>query len=110
MLSRVSSARPKLAAAGVCFLGLLLMPSPLLPPHQLAEAVQSVLGLSWKGCYLLAAVALHTLFYGSIGLLAAFASPQASSPRGRSFQLVVVPAVVIAGAVIIRSVKVGHVH
>jgi hypothetical protein len=44
MLSRMKS---RIAVAGVVVVALLVVPAPLLPPHRLAEAVQSTLGVGW---------------------------------------------------------------
>jgi len=61
-----SNAKAKLAA-GVILLALLIVPAPLLPPHRLAEVVQSVLGVGWKAAYLVAAVGLQIGFYRGVG-------------------------------------------
>src|SRR5262245_48601689 len=102
------SARKEMAGV-VVLLALLIVPAPLLPPHRLAEAVQSTLGVGWKAAYLLAAVGLHVGFYGSVGVLAALAVKRAPTLRGRLLQVVIVPLVVVGMAVIVRSVKLGHV-
>src|SRR5262245_35198371 len=102
-----SNAKAKLAA-GVVLLALLIVPAPLLPPHRLAEVVQSVLGVGWKAAYLLAAVGLQTGFYGSLGVLAALAVPPAPTLRGQLLQIGVGPLVVVGVALIIRSVKLGQ--
>jgi hypothetical protein len=98
----------KLAAAGVVFLALLAVPAPLLPPHRLAEAVQSAAGISWETAYLVAAILLRALFYGSLGLLGAFVTNPASSLRRRALQIIVLPLVIIGVAVTVRSIKMGH--
>jgi hypothetical protein len=64
-------------AVGVLLLTLLLLPAPLLPPHRLAEAVQSVFGVSWKMACFAAAIGLHAVLYGSLGMIAAFSVRQA---------------------------------
>ena len=61
-----SNAKAKLAA-GVILLALLIVPAPLLPPHRLAEVVQSMLGVGWKAAYLVAAVGLQIGFYRGVG-------------------------------------------
>jgi hypothetical protein len=98
----------KPAAAAMVLFALLLVPAPLLPPHFLAEAMQSMLGVSWKTAYLVAVVGLQTVFYCSIGMLSAFSVKRAPTLRGRLLQIVVLPVVVVGVAVIIRSVKMGH--
>ena len=103
-----SNANAKLAAAGVVLLALAVVPAPLLPPHRVAEAVQSMLGVGWKAAYLAAAVGLQIGFYGSLGVLAAFSVNGASTLRGRLLQIGVVPVAVVGVAVLIRSVKAGH--
>jgi hypothetical protein len=40
----VANAKAKLTAASFVLLALLIEPAPLLPPHRLAEAAQSMLG------------------------------------------------------------------
>jgi len=95
-------------AAGLVLLALLIVPSPLLPPHRFAEAVQSMLGVSWKAGYFAAAVGLQSLFYGSLGVVATFALRRAPTPGGRFLQIAFTPAVVVGMALMIRSVRVGH--
>jgi hypothetical protein len=97
----------KMAAAGVVLLALLIVPAPLLPPHRLAEAVQSMLGIGWKAAYLVSAVGLQVVFYGSVGVLATFAVKRALTVPGRLIQIGLVPLVVIVVALIIRSAKLG---
>jgi hypothetical protein len=99
----------RLAFTGVVLLALLIVPAPLLPPHWLAQMVQSILGVGWKAAYLVAALGLQGAFYGSLGVLAALAVPRAPTLQGRLRQIVVVPLVVVGAAVIIRVVKLGHV-
>jgi len=96
------------AAAGMVLLALLFVPSPLLPPHRLAEAMQTLPGINWKMAYLAAAVGLQALFYSAIGMLAAFAVQRAPTLRRRLLQIVMVPLVVVGVALVIRSVKMGH--
>jgi hypothetical protein len=103
----VSNAKAKLAAGGV-LLALLIVPAPLLPPHRFAEVVQSVLGVGWKAAYLVAVVGLQVGFYGSLGVLAALAVHPAPRLRGQLLQIGVVPLVVVGVALIVRSVKLGH--
>src|SRR5688572_21851781 len=105
----VSNAKAKsAAAAGVVVLALLIVPAPLLPPHRLAEAVQSALGVGWKAAYFVAALGLQIGFYGSLGVLAVLAVNPAPTLRGRLVQIVVVPLVVVVVALIVRSVKLGR--
>jgi len=103
-----SSARAKLLAAGTILLALILAPAPLLPPHRLAEAVMALLGVSWQAAYFLAALGLRACFYGALGVLAAFTVKRSETTRGLLLQIVTVPAVIIGTALLIRSVKVGH--
>jgi len=100
--------KTKLAAAGAILLALLLVPSPLLPPQQLAKTVQSALGIGWNAAYLATAVGLQAGFYGSLGVVAAFAVNRAPTRWGRLIQIVVLPFMVVAAALAIRSLKVGH--
>jgi hypothetical protein len=103
-----SNAKTKLAAAGIVVLALLVVPAPLLPPHRLAEAVQSMLGVGWKAAYLVAAVGLQIGFYGSLGVLATFSVTRATTLQGRLLQIGVVPVVVVGVSLVIRSAKLGH--
>ena len=96
------------AASGV-LLALVVMPAPLLPPHRLAEAVQSVLRVHWKSAYLLTALGVHVLFYGSLGVLATLALNRRLSVSGQVLQAALVSCVVVGIAVLIRSLKLGHV-
>jgi hypothetical protein len=103
-----SKARLKAATAAIVLLALLVVPAPMLPPHRLAEAVQSIFRVNWKVAYLVAAVGLHIGFYGSLGVVATLAASRAPTRRGRLLQIILVPLVVIGVMVIIRSVKLGH--
>jgi hypothetical protein len=105
-----SSPNPKLrlAAALIVLTALVIVPAPLLPPHKLAEGVQSLLGVGWKGAYLISALGLHVAFYGSLGALAVLAANRAPTWRGALSQVAFVPLVIVAVVVIIRSVKLGH--
>ena len=103
-----ASAKNK-AAALVVLLALIIVPAPLLPPLALAGKVQSVLGIGWKGAYLVTAFALHIVLYGSLGALAAFAVGPAKKRRGRWLQLLILPLAVVGTAVLVRSLKLGHV-
>jgi hypothetical protein len=94
-------------AVGAILLALVLVPAPLLPPHRLAEAAQSALGLEWPGAYLVAAFALHAVFYGALGFLASRAVIHAASRPVRVLQIVAVPLAVIGTALLIRSLKLG---
>jgi hypothetical protein len=58
--------------------------------------------------YLVAAVGLQIGFYGSLGVVATLAVSRAPTRRGRLLQIMVVPLVVVGVAVVIRSVKLGH--
>jgi hypothetical protein len=95
-------------AAAVILFALALAPAPLLPPHRFAEAVQSLFGISWKTAYLVTAIGLQAVFFGSIGILSAFVVKRASTLRGRLIQIIVVPLVIVFIGLIIRSAKMGH--
>lgn len=103
-----ASTTVRVLAAGLVLLALLAAPAPLLPPHALAEAAQSFLGVSWKAAYLVAALGLLSIFYGSLGAVATLALRRAPTPRGRCLQVVLMPWAVVGVALIIRSVKAGH--
>jgi len=100
--------RIRLGAGVAALLALAIMPAPLLPPHRIAELMQAVLHVDWKIAYLFAAILLQSLFYASIGVLAAFAAGRANSPHKRVLQLVLLPLIVIFVALCIRSFKAGH--
>lgn len=89
-------------------LALLAVPAPLLPPHALAEATQSLLGASWKTAYLVAALGLQSVFYGSLGVLATFALRPPRTRRERVLQVALMPWAVVGMAVLVRSLKSGH--
>ena len=95
-------------SAGLILLALLAVPVPLLPPHALAEAVQSLLGVNWKTAYLVAALGLQSVFYGSLGLVAALSLPRAPGAHGRLLQSALLPCAVVGIALLIRSAKAGH--
>src|SRR4051812_863684 len=99
----------RLTAAGVLLLALAAVPAPLLPPHRVALAVQSALGVNWKTAYLLAALGLHGVFYASIGLLATFAVKRGDGWRARLARIVGLPAAALAVVVSVRSIKLGYV-
>jgi hypothetical protein len=98
----------RLIAIIVVLMALVLLPVPLLPPQRLTEAVQSIFGLGWKVTYLVSAIGLEIVFYGSIGLTAAFVLKRRSSFKGRLLQTLIVPIILIGLALLIRSIKVGH--
>jgi hypothetical protein len=101
-------AKVKLVAAGIVLLALLGIPAPLLPPHRFAEAMQSMAGISWNASYLLSAILLRAAFYGALGLVGAFAVSPAKTLRGRLLQIILLPLAFIAVALVVRSVKGGH--
>jgi len=104
----VSRAATQAIAAGLVLLALAASPASLLPPHRLAEAVQSMLGVNWKSAYLIAALSVQVLFYGSLGALATLALNRRHTLRGQLLQAAVVPWVVVGLAVLVRSIKLGH--
>jgi hypothetical protein len=95
-------------AAGVILLALVFVPAPLLPPHRFAQAVQSLLGLDWKPAYLVTALGMHLVFYGSLGVLATRVPDPAQSVRGRALQAAALPCIVVGVSLLIRSLKVGY--
>lgn len=98
----------KLAVAGVIVGALVLLPAPLLPPRGVAEAVQSVTGMNWKVAYLVAAFGLQSVFYGGLGVLAALMVGPALTLKRRLFEITITPLTIIMLAIVIRSIKVGH--
>lgn len=102
------SARYRATAIIIVLIALLIVPAPLLPPHRLAEATQLILGVGWKTAYLAAVVGLEIVFYGSIGILTAFIVKRGTTWQRRFLQTLIVPLLVIGLAMIIRSIKVGH--
>ncbi len=107
-MKNLDSVKYKVAIAAVVILTLLLVPSPLLPPHRFAEAIQSVLSINWKTAYLLAAVGLQAVFFGAIGVLSAFVVKRASTLRRRLLQVIGLPVLIVLMALLIRSLKMGH--
>ena len=105
---KFSNEKAKFAVAGAVLLALVCVPAPLLPPHRLAQALQSLAGVEWKAAYLAAGVGLHAGFYGSLGVLAAFAVNRAPTLSGRSLQILIVPFVIVGVALAIRSMKLGY--
>jgi hypothetical protein len=99
----------RITAATLILLALFLIPAPLLPPHRLAEAVQSTLGVQWKAAYLVATIGLQIAIYGALGLLAAFAVARAETIHRRLLHVVLLPAVTVAAAILIRSLVLGFV-
>jgi hypothetical protein len=109
-LSRIRLPSLALRAFAACtvVLALAAAPAPLLPPERLSDALQPVLGGNVKAAYLLAALGMHLLFYGLAGAMAAFAIPRAEDLRGLLLQLTLLPCVVVALAISVRSIKLGH--
>jgi hypothetical protein len=99
----------RIAAATLFVLALFLIPAPFLPPHRLAEAVQSALGIPWKAAYLAAALGLQIAMYGALGLLAAFVVARAETIHRRLLHAVLLPVVTVAATIVIRSLVVGFV-
>src|SRR6266550_5016246 len=89
----------QLACASVVLLALMAVPAPLLPPHRLAQLVQSTLGVGWMTGYLAAAVGLQGAFYVSLGVLASFVVNRAPTLQRRLLQLVTMPMIVVSLAV-----------
>lgn len=100
--------RFKVAAAVIISMALIFSPTPLLPPHFLAEKIQSFTGLEWKMAYLVAAVGLQVAFFFCIGMLSAITVKPASGWRRRLVQIILVPVIIVLAALIIRSLKMGH--
>ena len=93
---------------GSILLALVFVPAPLLPPHRVSEAVQSIFGVDWKGAYLISAFGLHAAFYGALGLMASLAVKRVDGRAPRLLQVVVVPLVIVAVSIGIRTLKLGH--
>ena len=83
------NSKVKVSAVSVILLALLIVPAPLLPPHRLAETVQSMAKLGWATAYLVAAIGLQMGFYASLGMLAALVVNRASTLRGRLLQILI---------------------
>jgi hypothetical protein len=97
------------AATAVILLALVFVPAPLLPPLGLTGRVQSMLGVGWQTAYLAATIGLHIALYGPLGVVAACAVGPGKQRRQRWLQLLLVPVVVVGIAVLVRSLKLGHV-
>ena len=95
-------------AAGIIVVALFSIPAPILPPHGLAEAMQSLLGLGWTASYFITAIGLRVAFYGPLGALAVFAAGRAPTLRKQMLRGIAGPLVVILLGLIIRSLKLGH--
>jgi hypothetical protein len=74
----------------------------------LAEKVASLLGISSKTGYLLAAICLHITVYSSIGVVAAFSIIPRAKRSERLLQLVIMPVTLIGVSLLVRSLKLGH--
>lgn len=96
-------------AAAVVLLALVIVPAPLLPPLGMTGIVQSTSGVNWKTAYFVSAIGLHIALYGSLGIAAAFAVGTGKTRRQLSLQLLLLPLVVVGIAVLVRSLKLGHV-
>jgi hypothetical protein len=107
-ISMFPGAKTKTAAVAV-LLALLIVPAPLLPPIGLAEMVQSAFGVNWKIAYLISTIGLLITFYGALGLVTAFAVGPGRTPRQYWLRLVLVPVIMIGLAMLVRSLKLGHV-
>lgn len=88
---------------------LALVPAPLLPPEALVTRLQSLLGSERAPAYLVAATLLQAVFYGSLGVIAAFAFGRGSTRRARGLRLLLLPLLVVAVALLVRSLELGHV-
>ncbi len=106
---RVPSTPRARAAAAVVLSALVLVPAPLLPPGGLVGALQSWAGVGRPAAYLVAAIGLHTLFYGTLGVLAALTVDPGRTRRQRWQRLLLVPLTVVGIALVVRTVKLGHV-
>jgi hypothetical protein len=71
--------------------------------------VQSVFGVGWQMAYLASVMLLHLVLYGSLGLVSAFAVGPGETRTQRWVRLLAVPLIVVAVAVVIRSLKLGFV-
>jgi hypothetical protein len=93
----------------VVLAALVLVPAPLLPPEALVDAVEALLGRGRGAAYLVAVIGIHAVFYGALGVAASLAVERARSARHAWLQWLLVPLLVVALAVLIRSLKLGHV-
>jgi hypothetical protein len=98
----------RIVVASLVLALLLIVPAPILPPHKLAEFIQSTFNVSWKSSYFVAAVGLQGVFWCSIGILGAFVVSRKDSVKGRLLQMVIIPILIVIVAMIIRLVKLGH--
>lgn len=98
----------RFVAAIIILLALVFVPAPLLPPQRLVEVVQRGLGIGWETAYLVAAVVLQVTFYVSVGVLAALVMKRAATLRDRLIQFGLTSIVVVGLALLLRSVKAGH--
>lgn len=70
--------------------------------------MQPLFGRSWAASYLVAAVLLQILFYGSLGLLAALPVNRARTTRALALQIILLPLTLVIVSLLIRSVKAHH--
>ena len=96
-----------LAALAVVIAALVLVPAPLLPPESAVDLVRTALKSERGTAYLIAALGLHTIFYGALGVLAALAIGPGTG-REKWARLGLVPPVVVGLALVVRSAKLGH--
>lgn len=100
---------PRLGIGAGVLLALAALPAPLLPPSGLAAAVQSSFGVGDRPAYLVAAILLHVAVYGSLGVAAALAAGPGSDRRGFFLRLALLPPMVVALALLVRSLRLGYV-
>lgn len=98
----------KLAVAIIIVGALVLLPAPLLPPHEIAEAVQSLTGMNPKAAYLVVAFGLQAALYSALGVLATLIVKPARTLKRRLFEITFTPLTLVMLAIVIRSIKVGH--
>lgn len=100
---------PRLGIAGAVLASAIALPAPLLPPSGLASGVQAALGLGARPGYLVAAILLHVAVYASFGVGAALAVGPGHDRRSFLLRLSILPPVVVAIALVIRTLRLGHV-
>ena len=101
--------RLKAAVSVIVLIALLVAPAPLLPRHGVAETLQRMLGLGWEAAYLLAAVGLQACFYATLGFLVTIGVDVPANGRKRMIRAAGVWASLALLALLIRSVRLGHV-
>jgi hypothetical protein len=104
--------RMKLNFKVICATGalalLIFLPTPLLPPQALVKALGDAFQLGSQAAYLVTVVGFQITLYLLIGVLAALAVNPARTLQGTLLQMAILAGAVVGSALIIRSIRGGH--